>query len=75
MQVAVTAEKAMLKHEAGHEVEGIILTCSRCGERIEVYGTSGASVRRGCARLREGCKEKTNFYVCGDGPTTPADAA
>ena len=69
MRVTVTVEKAMLRHEAGHELEGIILTCSRGGKRVEVYGTSGASTRRGCVKLRDNCKEKTNFYVCEDAPT------
>jgi hypothetical protein len=63
MQVTVATAKTIVKNEAGREVEGLILTCSRCGETVEVFGTSDASVRRGFVKLREGCKEKTNFYV------------
>jgi hypothetical protein len=72
MRVAVTAEKATVKDEAGREVEGLTLTCSRCGKTVEVYGTSGASLRRGYVKLRDGCGEKDNFYVCTDEPTTAA---
>ena len=63
MQVTVVTAKGTVKDEQGREVEGTILTCSRCGETVEVYGTSGASLRRGFVKLREACKEKTNFYV------------
>jgi hypothetical protein len=66
MRVAVTVEKATVKDEAGREAEGLILTCSRCSKRVEVYGTSGASIRRGYVRLRDGCEEKDNFYICAD---------
>ena len=52
-----------MRDERGREAEGLILTCSRCGETVEVYGTSDASVKRGFVKLREACKEKTNFYV------------
>jgi hypothetical protein len=63
MQVAVATAKTIVKDEKGREAEGIVLTCSRCGETVEVYGTTDASVRRGFVKLREACKEKTNFYV------------
>jgi hypothetical protein len=66
MRVAVTVEKSAVKDEAGREVEGLILACSRCGKRVEVYGTSGASIRRGYVKLRDGCEEKDAFYVCAD---------
>jgi hypothetical protein len=69
MRVAVAVEKAAVKDEASREVEGLILTCSRCGKTVEVYGTSGASIRRGYVKLRDSCPEKDNFYVCEDEPT------
>jgi hypothetical protein len=74
MRVAVTAEKATVKDERGREVDGLILTCSRCSKRVEVFGTSGASTRRGYVKLRDGCEEKDNFYVCTDEPTTDASS-
>jgi hypothetical protein len=55
MQVTVITAKATIKDAQGREVEGLILTCSRCGETVEVYGTSGASLRRGFVKLREAC--------------------
>ena len=62
MRVAVTAEIATIKDEAGREVEGLILACSRCGKTVEVFGTSDASTLRGFIKLREACKER-NFYA------------
>lgn len=46
------------------EVEGVCVTCSRCGHEAEVYGTSPRSVRRALVMLREECPEgEDNFYV------------
>jgi hypothetical protein len=66
MQVTVATAKTTVRDEKGREAEGLTLTCSRCGETVEVFGTSGASLRRGFVKLREGCQEKTNFYICED---------
>jgi hypothetical protein len=63
MRVTVVTAKTTVKDERGRKVEGVVLTCSRCGETVEVFGTSDASVKRGFVKLREACKEKTNFYV------------
>jgi hypothetical protein len=52
----------------------LILTCSRCGEIVEVFGTSGASLRRGFVKLREICKETGNFYVEEELHPTPPNA-
>jgi hypothetical protein len=65
MRVPVTVEEITLENDNGHDVESVAVTCSRCDETVEVYGISGASVRRGCVMLREGCEE-SNFYVCED---------
>jgi hypothetical protein len=62
MQVTVATAKTTVKDEHGRKVEGVVLTCSRCGKTVEVFGTSDASVKRGFVKLRETCKEK-NFYV------------
>jgi hypothetical protein len=69
MRVAVTTAKATVKDETGREAEGLVLTCSRCGKTVEVFGTSGASIRRGYVKLRDGCEEKDAFYVCEDEST------
>jgi hypothetical protein len=66
MRVAVATAKTTVRDERGREAEGLILTCSRCGKTVEVYGTSGASIRRGYVKLRDGCEEKDNFYICAD---------
>jgi hypothetical protein len=63
MRVTVVTAKTTVKDERGHEAEGLVLTCSRCGKTVEVFGTTGASVRRGFVKLREVCKETGNFYV------------
>jgi len=45
-------------------VPGVCLKCGRCDHEVEVYGTSGASVRRGLVMLREECpNNESNFYV------------
>ena len=61
MRVTVAIAKVIVKDAAGREAEGFMLTCSRCGETVEVFGTSGASLRRGFVKLREACKETGNF--------------
>jgi hypothetical protein len=63
MRVTVVTAKTTVKAETGRKVEGTVLTCWRCGKTVEVFGTSDASVKRGFVKLREACKEKTNFYV------------
>jgi hypothetical protein len=63
MRVVVATAKTTVKDGTGRAAEGLVLTCSRCGETVEVFGTSGASLRRGCVKLREVCKETGNFYV------------
>jgi hypothetical protein len=42
------------------EVDGICVTCKRCGYSVEVFGTSGASERRGLVQCPKG---ESNFYV------------
>jgi alpha-D-ribose 1-methylphosphonate 5-triphosphate synthase subunit PhnG len=64
MQVTVATAKTMIKDEAGRKTEGLVLTCSRCGGTVEVFGTTDASVKRGFVKLREGCEEAgRHFYV------------
>jgi hypothetical protein len=62
MQVTVITAKTTVKDGQGRKVEGLVLTCSRCGETVEVFGTSDASVKRGFIKLREACKETGNFF-------------
>jgi hypothetical protein len=62
----VTCEvvEAELENEDGYPVDGIEVTCSRCGHRVECYGTSDRSERRALVMMREECPEELgNFYV------------
>jgi hypothetical protein len=64
MRVTVVTARTTVKDGQGRKAEGIVLTCSRCGQTVEVFGTSEASVKRGFVKLREGCKEAgRHFYV------------
>jgi len=45
------------------QVDGLCLICQRCGHKVEVGGTGGASARRGAAMLRDECPNgESNFY-------------
>jgi len=44
-------------------VEGVEVTCDRCGHSEEAYGTSESSILSCVARLRENCPNgEKNFY-------------
>jgi hypothetical protein len=48
-------------------VDGVRVSCSRCGHAVEVFGTSGRSVRRGLCMLREECPEGgANYYTADE---------
>jgi hypothetical protein len=61
-RVKVEAEEIELGE---HATPGLMVTCTRCDESVEVFGTSGASLRAACVMLRDGCEQK-NFYYCED---------
>jgi hypothetical protein len=64
MRVTVVTAKTTVKDAQGRKVDGIVLTCSRCGQTTEVFGTTDASLRRGFVKLREICQETgRHFYV------------
>jgi hypothetical protein len=45
-------------------VEGIELTCDRCGHSEESFGTDEPSLSRCAALLRENCpRRERNYYV------------
>jgi hypothetical protein len=60
-RVTVSVEETELAGDNG-VVLGVVVTCDECGESVEVYGTSDASVRRGCVMLSEQCNSD-NWYV------------
>jgi len=61
MRVAVDIDNADVEGEYGL-VDGICLTCERCGHSVEVAGTSDRSARRGAIMLREECPENEDNY-------------
>jgi len=65
MKVHVDVEEAMLTNDRGTMIPGVIVTCSECGESVQVFGTSEASIRRGCANLKELCMSN-NWYTPDD---------
>jgi hypothetical protein len=64
MRVLCRVEEAELEGDYG-PVDGVIVTCTRCEETVESFGTSDASIRRCCVLLREQCDEN-NFYYCAE---------
>lgn len=65
VECEVTA--AELENDNGLLIDGVCVTCSRCGHEAESFGTSGRSVRRCLVMLREECPEgESNFYVVDD---------
>ena len=68
MKVECDFQYVELENDEGHDVEGVIATCSRCEHSEESSGTSEASIRRCLVLLRENCpREERNFYVQGEG--------
>jgi hypothetical protein len=64
MKVEVEVQEITLSNNEGQDLEGTEVTCTRCDHAVEVFGTSDASVRRGCVMLREECPNKErNFYT------------
>jgi len=64
MRVETEIEEIQLENDNGREVDGLEVTCAKCGHAVEVYGTSEASARRGGVMLAEECPNKErNFYV------------
>ncbi|HEV3059665.1 MAG TPA: hypothetical protein VGY48_15550 [Vicinamibacterales bacterium] len=62
-RVRVEVDEVVLQGDYG-DVDGIEVKCVRCGHCVEVFGTGDASIKRGCAMLRDECPEKErNFYV------------
>lgn len=63
MKVSVEIDQEELEGDYGGYVDGIHLTCDRCGHEVTVFGTAGASARRGAAMLGEECPNgESNYY-------------
>ena len=67
MQVRCSVDHTTLVGDYG-DVAGVVVTCGMCGHEAEVFGDSGASVRRGCVMLREECPMgQSNWYFAETG--------
>lgn len=67
MKVSVELEEQYFMGDYGSDVPGLLVTCSRCGYSVEVFGQGDASARRGAMKLREECPEgESNFYQIPD---------
>jgi hypothetical protein len=64
MRVNVVIEEVELEGDEGQPIDGLLLTCDRCGHTVEVFGTEAVSARHGAVMLREECPTRANnFYV------------
>ena len=67
MRVTVEINQEELEGDYGGYVDGLRLTCSRCGHEVTVFGTTERSAQRGAIMLREECQNgETNFYDVED---------
>ena len=63
-RVLCTVEETELEGDHG-PIDGVVVTCTKCGESAESFGTSIASIRRCFILLREQCDEE-NYYTTED---------
>lgn len=67
MRVEVEVEETTIENEDGREQPGVVVTCTRCHDTAESFGTGEPSVKRACVVLRENCsRRERNFYVVPD---------
>lgn len=65
-RVKATIDYVELEGDYG-PIEGVEVTCDKCGHSEESFGTDEASLRRCAALLRENCPlREHNFYVPED---------
>lgn len=60
-KVNVLVDHTTLRGDYGM-IPSIFVTCTRCEKRVEVWGQTEASIKRGCSMLHDECDEH-NFYV------------
>ena len=61
-KVKCSVDYTSIENDNGYEVEGVVVTCSKCGNTTESFGTSEGSIKRCLAIMNEECNEN-NFYV------------
>lgn len=63
MRVDVDIFEDEVENDDGRPIPGLRLICERCGQEVEVWGTTDASARRGAAMLAEECPNgESNYY-------------
>jgi hypothetical protein len=63
-KVNCEVEYVDLESGRGDTIEGVSVTCSKCGHCEESFGTTERSVRRSLVMLRENCPNlEENYYV------------
>ena len=64
MKVTCSVQHISLENDSGQEVDGVSVTCSRCGHTTESFGSGDRSIRRCLVLLREECpRDERNFYA------------
>lgn len=66
MRVECTVEEKQLDGERG-PIDGVEVTCGRCGHTEESCGTSDRSIKRCLVLLRENCPEGWANYYFAEG--------
>jgi len=67
LKIECRLELVELENDNGREVDGIVVTCSRCGQKTQSYGQGPNSVKRCLALMREKCPDKLDaFYAIED---------
>jgi hypothetical protein len=57
-----------VENDRGRMVDGVVVTCQKCGHSASSCGISARAVRRALALLRESCPgEEGNYYVASGG--------
>lgn len=62
--VYCSVDYVTLENDDGRNVDGVEVTCSRCGHVTESYGDGDDSIKRCLALMREECpNNETNWYM------------
>lgn len=76
MSVQCAVEYTELEGDSGRTVDGVVVTCQRCGHVTESYGQHAGSIRRCLALLREECpKGQHNYYIADGAEASPGGGA
>lgn len=63
-KVNTTTDYVDLDGDDGTTVEGVEVTCEKCGHREESFGTDDPSLKRCAYLMRENCpRGENNFYI------------